>query len=280
MASTECELYLYTPSLALAVVAVIAFSGLAAVLCFRMIKTKTWSSIFFVLGAFAQLSGYTARVFSTQNPCNRVAYGIQSILLLLGPTLIMLSVNLTQTNFARALEAEQFCLVPIRWQKPLYLSLNTVLIILQAVGGIMSVASTSITALTIGGRMTIAIYVIQTVFWGFTFAENVCMTIRLGRQQTETSMGPLKKWKSWNQLFGLTTSIIGFGRNIMRLTMAGGIAFLIENEWPAYAFDGYQMIVVLGAWAIFYLPEKCDAVADKGTYRSLTRLEEIRRSPT
>lgn len=54
MASTKCELYLYTPSLALAVVAVIAFSGLAAVLCFRMIKTKTWSSIFFVLGAFGK----------------------------------------------------------------------------------------------------------------------------------------------------------------------------------------------------------------------------------
>lgn len=54
MASTECELYQYTPSLALAVVAVIAFSGLAAVLCFRMVQTGTWSSIFFVLGAFGK----------------------------------------------------------------------------------------------------------------------------------------------------------------------------------------------------------------------------------
>lgn len=192
----------------------------------------------------------------------------------------MLSVNLTQTNFARALEAEQLCWVPLQWQKSLYLSLNTVLIILQAVGGIMTVASTSITTITIGGKMTIAIYVIQTVFWGFTFAENVCMTIRLGRRPTETSTGPLKKWKSWNQLFGLTTSIIGFGRNVMCLTMAGGIAFLVENEWPSYAFNGYQMIVVLGAWAIWYLPEKCEAVTDKRTYRSLTRLEEIRRSPS
>lgn len=192
----------------------------------------------------------------------------------------MLSVNLTQTNFARALEAEQLCLVPFQWQKSLYLSLNTFLIILQAVGGIMTVASTSITTITIGSKMTIAVYVIQTFFWGFIFAENVCMTIRLGRRPTETSTGPLKNWKSWNQLFGLSTSIIGLGRNVMCLTMAGGIAFLTENEWPSYAFDGYQMIVVLGAWAIWYLPEKCEAVTDKRTYRSLTRLEEIRRSPS
>lgn len=56
MASTKCELYLYTPSLALSVVAVIAFSGLAAILCFRMIQTKTWSSIFFVIGAFGKFN--------------------------------------------------------------------------------------------------------------------------------------------------------------------------------------------------------------------------------
>lgn len=56
MASIKCELYLYTPSLALAVVAVIAFSGLTAIFCFRMIQTRTWSSIFFVLGAFGKLN--------------------------------------------------------------------------------------------------------------------------------------------------------------------------------------------------------------------------------
>ncbi|KAJ5658529.1 uncharacterized protein N7484_002178 [Penicillium longicatenatum] len=280
MASTKCELYVYTPSIALAVVAVIAFSGLAAIHCFRMIQTRTWSGIFLVLGAFAQLSGYTARLFSTQDVCNRVAYGIQSVLLLLGPTLIMLSVNMIQTDFARALEAEQYCLVPVRWQKPLYLSLNTILVIIQAVGGILIVSSTSITTISLGSKITIGIYVIQILFWGFVFAENVCMTIRLRRQPTETSVESLKNWKMWNQLFGLSTSIIGFGRNVMCLTMAGGIAFLSENEWPSYAFDGYQMIMVLGAWAVWYLPEECEAVNDKRDYRSLTRLEEIRRSPS
>ncbi|KAJ5727854.1 hypothetical protein N7493_005674 [Penicillium malachiteum] len=278
MASTSCSLYDYSPSLPLAVIAVVLFSALGAVLCFRMTQTKTWSSLFFVLGAIAQLSGYVARIFSTQNVCNRGAYGVQSVLLLLGPTLIMFSVNMTQTKFARALHAERFCFIPIDWQPWLYMSINTLLAILQVIGGIMTAASTSTTTLATASKMTIAIFIIQTAFWVLTLADNICMNIRLRRQPTEPSKSSLANWKIWNQLFGLSTSIIGTGRNVMRLTMAGGVAFLVDYEWPCYAFDGYQMVVVLGAWAIFYLPEKCEAIPEGRDYRSLTGLEDIRSS--
>ena len=198
---------------------------------------------------------------------------MQSVFLLLGPTLIMFSVNLTQSEFARTLDAEDFCWVPILWQQPLYLSIDTVLIFIQAVGGIMTVGSTSIATIAIGSKITIAVYVIESAFWGFVFAENICMTIRLKHHPTEPSKHAMANWKRWNQLFGLSTSIIAFGRNIMRLTMAGGIAFLIENEWPSYAFDGFQMVVVLGVWAIWYLPGKCSTIRKETDYLSLTRLE-------
>lgn len=185
----------------------------------------------------------------------------------------MFSVNLTQTEFVGTLSAEKFCWVPITWQRPLYLSINTVLILTQAVGGIMTVGSTSIATIAVGFKITIAIYVTQAIFWGFVFAENISISIRLGRHPTESSRHAMANWKRWNQLFGLSTSIIAFGRNIMRLTMAGGIAFLIENEWPSYAFDGFQMVVVLGAWTIWYLPGKCSAIRKETDYLSLTRLE-------
>ncbi|KAJ5679819.1 hypothetical protein N7462_008063 [Penicillium macrosclerotiorum] len=279
MASRHCELYMYTPSLPLAAVAVITFSSLASVLCFRMIQTKTWSSIFFVLGAIFQASGYTARLFSTLDTCNRAAYGAQSVLLLLGPTLIMMSVDMMQTKFACALDAEKHCFIPIKWQRPLYLGTNTVLIFLQAIGGIMVVASTSTATVAVGTKMTIAIYVAQTLFWGLVFADNIFMMFRLSGQPTEASKDSLTNWKMWNQLFGLSTGIIAFGRNVMRLTMAGQVAFLVENEWPSYAFDGYQMIIVLSAWEIWYLPERCETIRGRRSYRSLTRLENIRHSP-
>ncbi|KAJ5717196.1 hypothetical protein N7488_002842 [Penicillium malachiteum] len=142
----------------------------------------------------------------------------------------------------------------------------------------MTVASTSATTVAMGTKMTIAIYVIQTFFWGLVLADNICMTIRLRRHPTESSKNSLPNWKLWNQSFGLSTSIIGFGRNVMRLTMSGNIAFLVENEWPSYAFDGYQMVIVLTVWTIWYLPGKCEAIPEgrDSSYRSLTGLEDIR----
>lgn len=189
----------------------------------------------------------------------------------MGPTLIMFSVNLTMTEFTRALGAEKFCWVPV--QRPLYLSMNAVLALVQAIGGILTAASTNFAIITTGTKIGIAMFVIQLVFWLFTFAENTYITIRLRRELSETTQSAFPTWKYWSQLFGLAVSIIAFGRNIVRLTMNGGIEFLIVNEWPSYAFDGYQMAVVLGAWAIWYLPGKCRDVSEIMSHTmSLSRL--------
>jgi hypothetical protein len=185
----------------------------------------------------------------------------------------MISVNLVQTEFWQALDAEKFCWIPITWQRIAYSTMNGILIVIQAVGGIMVVASRSRIMIATATKLTIGIYVVQTFFWAFTFAENIYVAIRLRRHPTDASQTLLPHWKSYNQLFGLSISIIGLGRNVMRLTMAGGIAFLIENEWASYAFDGYQMVVVLGAWAIWYLPEKCGELTAKPTWTHLRALE-------
>jgi hypothetical protein len=185
----------------------------------------------------------------------------------------MISVNLVQTEFYQALGAGKFCWVPITWQRIVYSTMNAILIVLQAIGGIMVVASNSRKTIALATKMTIGIYVAQTFFWAFTFAENIYMSVRLRRDPTDASQTLLSRWKSWNQLFGLSISIIGLGRNVMRLTMSGGIPFLVENEWPAYAFDGYQMVVVLGAWAIWYLPEKCQEITSKPDWMHLRTLE-------
>ncbi|KAJ5715701.1 uncharacterized protein N7483_012882 [Penicillium malachiteum] len=269
MEPSQCELYIYAPSFSLALAAIIIFSVLTTVHFLRMTRSKAWSGIYFVLGGIAQTSGYTARLFSTQDPCNRVAYGIQSVLLLLGPTVMMFSVNLAMIEFTRALRAERFCWIPIDFQRPVCLSVNTALVLLQFIGGIMTVSSTTMNVIAMATKIGIAVFVTQTIFWLFTLAEHTYMTIRLRHVLDEANnLKPVfPNWKYWSQLFGLAISIIATGRNIVRLTMDGGIAFLIENEWPSYAFDGYQMIIVMGAWAIWYLPGKLQAELE--TYTSL-----------
>ncbi|RMZ85804.1 hypothetical protein DV737_g387, partial [Chaetothyriales sp. CBS 132003] len=115
-----------------------------------------------------------------------------------------------------------------------------------------------------GGKAVIASYVAQMLFWAYLLAENTYFSIRLGRwikkdPERRTTIR-LSHWKWWNQLFGLSVSIIGFGRNLVRLTALGGVEFLLVNEWTEYAFDGYQLAVVLFAWGVFYLPGKLTTV--------------------
>lgn len=221
------------------------------------------------------MSGYIARAYSTQHVCNKEASGVQSVLLLLGPTFMMFTVTLVHTTFIQALNADEYCWVPLRLQRPIYLAINVLCIAIQVGGGIELAIAQSIHIAEIGSRLKIAAFVMQMVFWIYIVAENTTVCIRLGLavkradraglsgvSTAESSISAVKKnfrhYKRWSNLFGLAISII-VGRNLMRLTELG-VSFLQDNEWPGYAFDGYQMAVVMGAWAIFYLPGKVTEV--------------------
>lgn len=184
--------------------------------------------------------------------------------------MLMCTITLTHTAFIRALNATRFCWVPLRLQRPLYLAINTICIIIQAVGGITFAAASGKHMAEIGDRLIIAAYVMQMVFWLYILAENTWVTTKVGKEAKRARLNPegldaavpakerFVHYKRWRQLFGLAISIL-FGRNMMRLTELG-MKFLQENEWTSYAFDGYQIVVVMGVWAVFYLPGKCREV--------------------
>lgn len=193
----------------------------------------------------------------------------------------MFTITLVHTTYIRALGAESRAWVPVRFQRPIYLAVNVICFIIQICGGIdLGVAQTRSLA-ELGSKLKIAAYVTQMVFWGYILAENTWITVRLGiaiKKAEKATLEPVSTqgtisssilsvkerfphYKRWSQLFGLSISIIGFGRNLMRLTELG-VAFLQDNEWTSYAFDIYQMVVVMGALAVWYLPGKVDDVAE------------------
>lgn len=57
MNPTQCKLYLYAPSLPLALVATIIFSILTTVHVLRMTRAGTWSGIYFVFGGVGRFRG-------------------------------------------------------------------------------------------------------------------------------------------------------------------------------------------------------------------------------
>lgn len=203
----------------------------------------------------------------------------------------MVTVTLVHTEYTKALNAEKLCWLPIRMQRPLYFSINLLCIFVQAAGGIDMAAAKERGLAEAGSKIKIASFVAQMVFWGFIAAENGWVTYRYGawlrKSQNQGLLEPgvssdsksgFTKYKVWSQLFGLAISII-LGRNLMRLTELG-VDFLKNNEWTSYAFDGFQMVVVMGAWGIFYLPGKCkEVLAHHERYHHL-ELERSNSSPT
>ncbi|KAF2165783.1 hypothetical protein M409DRAFT_55651 [Zasmidium cellare ATCC 36951] len=268
----NCQsVYPYDPSLPLAAVAVSFYAIVVGLHVWRLILTRAWDNIFMVIGGFFQLVGYAARLYLSQNVCSKSAYGAQAVLLLLGPSTLMFTVTLTHTQYIKALNADKICWLPIRMQRPLYFCINFLCIFVQGVGGIDMAAASERGLAEAGGKIKIASFVAQMVFWVFIASENGWVTYRYGallrrsanRAQDESGMVPdikptFARFKLWSQLFGLAISII-VGRNMMRLTELG-VDFLKNNEWPGYAFDGYQMVVVMGAWGVFCLPGKCKEV--------------------
>ncbi|CAI7621254.1 unnamed protein product [Penicillium glandicola] len=268
--------YPYTPSLILAVIGVGLNCALFAIHAFRLSRSQAWDGIYMLIGALFQAMGLGARVFSSENVHSYGAYGAQRVFLVLGPTLCMLTVNLTQVKMMRCLRSENLGLLPAQFRLPIYLFFNVALLCVQTIGVMMFALTQDIPLLESASKILIASYITQMLFWVFTLVENIFWSIRFKRSSSSSDTQlMMPNWKRYNQLFGLAISIIATGRNLMRLTEIGmgGDGFLTVNEWASYAFDYYQVVVVLMVWGIFYLPGICKEVEFKNVHQAVQSYE-------
>ncbi|WPA97550.1 uncharacterized protein RHO25_002160 [Cercospora beticola] len=245
----------YTPSVPLATVAVVLFTVGVGAHTTHMVKTRTWDNAFMVLGGCCQLVGYIARLASAWHPCSKSLFDAQKVLLLFGPSLLMFTITLTHTQYIRAIRAEAFCWVPaLQWQRPAYLSCNTIIIVLQAAGAGLIATSLSREDAEVANKVAIAGYMVQVLFSIYLLAEHTWVGFRtkkaaeVSRDDDLTTMASepslmsakdlFQHWSRWGNLITLGIGIAGMGRSMMRLgeTKAD---FMKENEWPSYVFDGY-----------------------------------------
>ncbi|KAF2755343.1 hypothetical protein EJ05DRAFT_98967 [Pseudovirgaria hyperparasitica] len=263
MSSEHHDFLSYSPSLPLAAVALSLYTVMTTLHIFRTLKTSTWDNIPFVLGGIAQTTGYALRTALTQSPASSALYNGMSILLLLGPSLLMVTIVLTQTAYIASLDAGRFTLVPLRFQRFIYLSFTVLCLLVQAFGLAFSETDNAIRSIRAATQVIIASLIMQMFFWLFVFADGLVVQFRLSRHGTAAAAQVFPRWKRWNSLFGLGIMII-CGRNLMVLTRygMGPDGFLSLNEWTSYAFDGYQMVLVMGVWAMWYVPGRVRRAAE------------------
>ena len=155
MAEGKFVLYHYNPSLPAAVIFIVLFGVSACCHMFQLLRSKTWYFIPFLIGCTCKLSqetirtgesdeviliveavGYAGRAISaTQTPdWTTLPYVIQSLLLLLGPTLLAASIYMVLGRLVVLLDGHSLSLIRPKWLTKVFV-LGDVISFLAQSGG-------------------------------------------------------------------------------------------------------------------------------------------------
>ncbi|EED12989.1 DUF300 domain protein, putative [Talaromyces stipitatus ATCC 10500] len=243
-------LWNYVPSLPAAVAFTAVFSFLTTMHTWKMVTTKSWFCLAFVIGGLCEVVGYLARAGAYNATGSLMPYLIQAIFLVIAPVFFAASLYMVYSRIVRAVHGELFSLVPPRWTTWIFVVGDWTCLNIQSGGsGLLNHASLA----SIGNYIIVAGLIVQVLlFVGFM----ICCVIfhkRFGAHIAKTGAISNAPWKSCLHML-YTTSILVLIRNIYRIVefMMGQHGYLLETEWPLYVFDGALMILVMIAFYIWY----------------------------
>lgn len=155
--------------------------GIAMVVCSSVgIKKRTWSyAAFITAGSALELAGYAARVPLADNPWNSNAFETQIVAIILGPTIICISIYLTLKHVCLSLNPALSRVRPNLYPW-IFVPSDVSCLLIQAIGGSIAASAGGRSKapnpqlLNAGNRLIIAGIVLQVVvlaFFGVSAAD-------------------------------------------------------------------------------------------------------------
>ncbi|KAF3901982.1 hypothetical protein ABW21_db0206636 [Orbilia brochopaga] len=159
------QLYKYSPSIPAAAIFTVLFAILAILHTYYMFRHKGWYWIPFTLGVIFEAIGYVGRIAGHYAPYSIAWYILQSVFILIGPTVFAASIYMTLSRIAIALHSEDLLLIRPKWLTIIFvcgdlLSLNT-----QS-GGAGLLAKDDPKTVDLGQKIVTAGLAIQILFFG------------------------------------------------------------------------------------------------------------------
>ena len=190
-----------------------------------------------------EVVGYIGRAAASNATDQLGPYIIQSVLLLVPPSLFAASIYMTLGRIIRGLGpvAEQYSLIRVSWLTKFFVIGDVFAFLVQATGAGMLSAGEDMGDM--GQNIVIAGLVIQILFFGFFVVAAIVFHRRF-----EARGFP---WVGMmHMLYG--TSALILARCIFRIVeyVMGPEEYLLTHEWTLYVFDGVLMVAVM---VIFYL---------------------------
>lgn len=203
--------------------------------------------------------GYIGRAAASNATDQLGPYIIQSVLLLVPPSLFAASIYMTLGRIIRGLGpvAEQYSLIRVSWLTKFFVLGDVFAFLVQATGAGMLSAGEDMGDM--GQNIVIAGLVIQILFFGFFVVAAIVFHRRFAAMDSTVEEGSGSElveargfpWVGMmHMLYG--TSALILARCIFRIVeyVMGPEEYLLTHEWTLYVFDGVLMVAVM---VIFYL---------------------------
>ncbi|KAJ3549180.1 hypothetical protein NM208_g79 [Fusarium decemcellulare] len=251
--------YNYDPSLAAAIIFIIIFAISSILHLYQIIKTRTWFFIPFLLGSLFETVGFIGRAIGAEESPNWTfgPYVMQTLLLLLGPTLYAASVYMMLGRLIRLLGAEKHSLIRPSWLTKFFLFGDIVSIALQGIGGGKLVNAETRDDRESGERIIIGGLTVQLLFFGLFMVVTGLLHFRITRNPTATRISSVQvNWKRFLIIIYIASALILI-RSLFRMIeyIMGHDSVLQSQEVYIYVFDAALMAAATVMLNIFHPSE-------------------------
>ncbi|KAK9320289.1 RTA1 like protein-domain-containing protein [Lipomyces orientalis] len=231
------EFYRYNPNLAAAIIFAALFGLVTVIHIYRVIRTKTWYFVPFLIGGVFEVIGYVGRILSSRESPNWTMgpYIIQTLFLLLAPALFAASIYMELGRIIFLVNGESRSLIKRKWLTKTFVTGDVLSFLMQAGGGGIMTQS-----LHTGQYVVIGGLAVQLLFFGFFMATAVTFHTRIHQRPTNTSISV--PW-SRHQYALYLASILILVRSVFRVIeyVEGNDGFLLRHEYFLYIFDAALM---------------------------------------
>lgn len=222
----------------------------------RNYTTYQLSSIHFpfMVGILVELIGYIGRAVSWHNVTKLGPYALQTVLLLMAPTLYAASIYMLFGRMAHLMFLESLMIMPAKYNTIIFVIGDVCSLLLQTVGGAMEASERLRTR---GSHIVTVGLFIQIAFFGIFIFNEFLFILRYNKvKATNKIASQAKKWKTFNW-FLITNSILILIRSIVRTVefIQGHSGYISSHEWFLYVFDAVPMFLlpVISCYSLYKL---------------------------
>ena len=227
-------------------------------------KENTIKYVPLLIGCQLEAMGYVARAISSSNVNATMPYAIQSLLLLVAPSLSAATIYMLFGKMLVLLKCTDLSIIPSRYNTKFFVIGDILSFFVQSGGGALMSKGKSINT---GTNIVIAGLFIQIAFFGFFLLTELKFAFKVGSTVSVSSRATAT-WKTLNVTL-LFTSLLILIRSIVRAVefIQGFDGYIAKHEIYIYVFDAVPMFLVLLAFivtmpfgSIFKLEAQCSRV--------------------